>query len=145
MIKLLVLSQFLAGISWNCFITRKNKVRIKKKISIILLLVVFGLFALYLASKFDDSLSGYCISISAIVFVYTFIFNPGISYEAVNVFLGTTPLIKQIKFDEIENISYKDINEDSFEIQIDAFGRTYSQIYSIEDKDKVLELIKNIR
>ena len=143
MLKIFVSLVFLAGIIWNYSITRKNIVRIKKKIEFILIIAIFAMVAFYLCYRFDHSLLGYCVSISAVAFAFTFIFTPGISKEGVNLFLGTTALIKHVKFDEIKDVRYKDISENAFALKIDVFGKTYHQIYRMEDKDRVADLITN--
>lgn len=119
---------------------RKNifdvKKRTKEMIGVVALLIVGS----YMCFKFDNTVLGYLIVIAATIMLYTSVFFQGITEEGINIFLGTSPILKFLKFDEINKIDMKENDKDELIITIEAFGTTFVQVY---EKDKTQNLLEN--
>ena len=55
--------------------------------------------------------------------------------------MGSTPIITFAKFSEIKKIDIVE-NKDNVKLKINVFGSTFSQVYRLEDRDKVIEKIE---
>ncbi|MGX7109441.1 hypothetical protein [Facklamia miroungae] len=144
-IKSMLIILFLAGSIHNFYVSRKNDVYIAKKMNLILILILFGLVSFYLCYQLDHTLLGYIIVVSAIIYLTSFTSTPGIGKDGVNVMMGTTTLIKNIKFKDIQGIAFKETTNKDFKVLINAFGSEYHQIYENKNKVKVVELFKKVK
>lgn len=73
--------------------------------------------------------------------MWTFAFYPGITKDGVNIFMGSTPIITFAKFSEIKKIDIVE-TESEIKLKINVFDSTFNQVYSVEDKDKIIEKIE---
>ena len=107
MLKILVLIMFLVPTIINYKHKRKNILEVKKKskemIGVVSLLIV-GSFICY---KFDNTVLGYLIALTATMMLYTSVFFQGFTEKGINIFLATSPILKFVKFDEISSIDLK--------------------------------------
>lgn len=111
---------------------RENIAEVKKKskemIGVVALLIV-GSFICY---KFDNTIIGYLIAFAATIMLYTSVFFQGITEEGINIFLATSPILKFVKFDEINTIDMKENDKDELLVTIEAYGTTFVQVYNKE-------------
>ncbi|MCR8968752.1 hypothetical protein [Facklamia sp. 7083-14-GEN3] len=109
------------------------------------ILIIFGLVSFYLCYTLDNTILGYIAVVSAITYVISFTFTPGIGKNGVSLMMGSTTLIKNAKFNNIKSIKYKEIGHEDFKVIINVYGNEYHQFYKNRDKDKVVELFKNVK
>ncbi|WP_311561480.1 hypothetical protein [Peptoniphilus duerdenii] len=132
MLKILVLIMFLVPTMINYKHKRENIAEVKKKskemIGVVALLIV-GSFICY---KFDNTIIGYLIAFAATIMLYTSVFFQGITEEGINIFLATSPILKFVKFDEINTIDMKENDKDELLVTIEAYGTTFVQVYNKE-------------
>lgn len=132
MIKIIVLTMFLVPTIINYKHKRENILEVKKKskemICVVLLLIV-GSFICY---KFDNTIIGYLVALAATMMLYTSVFFQGFTEKGINIFLGTSPILKFIKFDEINKIDMEENNKDELILTIEAYGTTFVQVYNKE-------------
>lgn len=87
---------------------------------------------------------GFLILISAILLVYSIGFLPGIGKDGMSVFMGYSPILKFINFDQIKDVSLAE-NYNDIELRINAFGDTYKQVYDIKDKEQMIKILAENR
>ena len=87
---------------------------------------------------------GFLILLSAILLVYTIGFLPGIGKDGMSVFMGYSPILKSIRFDQIKDVSLAE-NYNDFELRINAFGDTYKQVYEMKDRDEIIKILDKNR
>lgn len=81
--------------------------------------------------KLYNKALGYAIAISSATLVYSVIFFQGITKDSVLIFLGTTPLLKLVKKEDMRAIYIEEILEkDQIRLKVEAFGDEYTQIYN---------------
>ena len=142
LLKIIILVFFITVSILNYRQKRKNIINIKKKTVIFLIIGLFSIVSTYICYKFDNSILGYLIVLSAIITIYTFCFYPGITKNGINIFLGTTPLIKFVDFSEISKIDLEENKNNELVLIIDVYGNTFKQIYNFKDKDEIEKLLK---
>ena len=87
---------------------------------------------------------GFLILLSAILLGYTIIFLPGIGKDGISVFMGSTPILKFISFDQIKDVRLIE-NYNDIKISIKAFGNTYKQVYEMKDRDEIIKILDKNR
>ena len=87
---------------------------------------------------------GFLILLSAIMLLYTIGFLPGIGKDGISVFMGYSPILKFIKFDQIKDVSIIE-NYSDIKISIEAFGDTYKQLYEMKDRDEIIKILDKNR
>ena len=87
---------------------------------------------------------GFLVLLSAILLVYTIGFLPGIGKDGMSVFMGYSPILKSISFDQIKDINVAEHYND-IELRINAFGDTYKQVYEIKDKEQMIKILDENR
>lgn len=87
---------------------------------------------------------GFLILLSAILLGYTIGFLPGIGEDGISVFIGSTPILKFISFDQIKDVSLKE-NYNDIKLSINAFGNTYKQLYEMKDRDEIIKILDKNR
>lgn len=132
MIKILVLIMFLVPTIINCKHKRENILEVKKKPKEILGVVLLLIVGSYLCDRFDNTVLGYLIALAATMMLYTSVFFQGITEKGINIFLGTSPILKFVKFDEINSIDLKENDKDELKVTIEAFGTAFVQVYNKE-------------
>ncbi|SDF77504.1 hypothetical protein SAMN05421791_1011 [Facklamia miroungae] len=145
MLKILLIIIFIIGSIHNFYIAKENDVYISRKKILTTLLIIFGLVSFYLCYTLDNTILGYITVASAITYLISFTFTPGIGKDGVTIMMGSTTLIKNAKFNDIKNIKYKETDNEDFKVIINVFGNEYHQFYKNRDKNKVVELLKNVK
>lgn len=142
MFKFFMLIVFLFPTVLNYRLKRENSISIKKSaigIFATILLFVVGSFFCY---KFDNTALGYIIALATATMLYTSLFYQGIAENGIHIFLGTSPLLKQVEPGKITKIDIVKNKNDDIELKIHAFGDTYKQVYRLADEGKIIHLIE---
>lgn len=144
MVKVLVLLMLIVPSFYNFIVQRSNKIRVKKNSDLGFILAIFASITSLFWYRLDRSLMGFLILLSAILFVYTIGFLPGIGKDGISVFMGYSPILKFISFDQIKDVSLVE-NYNDIKIRINAFGDTYKQVYEIKDRDEIIKILDRNR
>ncbi len=144
MVKVLVLLMLIVPTIYNFIVQRKNKIRVKKNSGLGLILAIFASITSVFWYRLDRSLMGFLILISAILLVYTIEFLPGIGKDGISVFMGYSPILKFISFDQIKDVRLAE-NYNYIKLSIKAFGDTYKQLYEMKDRDEIIEILDENR
>ena len=144
MVKVLVLLMLIVTSFYNFIVQRNNKIRVKKSSGLGLILAIFASITSIFWYRLDRSLMGFLILISAILLVYTLGFLPGIGKDGISVFMGSTPILKFISFDQIKDVSLVE-NYNDIKLSINAFGNTYKQVYEMKDRDEIIKILDENR
>ena len=132
---------FLAIFLHNYNLKSKTNFNIKKQPLYIVILIGYTLLALYMTYRLNNKASGYVLAISSAMVVYSIIFFQGINKEFALVFLGTTPLLKLVKKEDLKEISMEEIQDkNEIILKIKAFGNLYTQVYDKGREDEINNL-----
>ena len=143
MLKIIVLLMFIVPTIYNYIIHRNNIINTKKKPIFGFILAIFALVASGLCYRLDNTVLGYAIAISSVLFVYTVIFFPGIRKDGFNIFLGASLILKFVSFDKVKNVGIKSSKNNDLELTIRAYGNIYSQTYDLKNKDFIIKNIES--
>ena len=144
MVKVLVLLMLIVPSFYNFIAQRNNKIRVKKSSGLGFILAIFASITSLFWYRLDRSLMGFLVLLSAILLVYTIGFLPGIGKDGMSVFMGYSPILKSISFDQIKDINVAEHYND-IELRINAFGDTYKQVYEIKDKEQMIKILDENR
>ena len=144
MVKVLVLLMLIVPSFYNFLVQRNNKIRVKKNSDLGFILANFASITSLFWYRLDRSLMGFLIMLSAILLAYTIEFLPGIGKDGIIVFMGSTPILKFISFDQIKDVSLVE-NYNDIKISINAFGDTYKQLYEMKDRDEIIKVLDKNR
>ena len=144
MVKVLLLLMLIAPSFYNFIVQRNNKIRVKKSSGLGLILAIFAAVTSIFWYRLDMTLMGFLILLSAILLGYTIVFLPGIGKDGISVFMGATPILKFISFDQIKDVSLIE-NYNDIKISIKAFGNTYKQVYEMKDRDELIKILDKNR
>lgn len=111
---------------------RENIAEVKKKSKELIWVVALLIVGSYMYYKFENTVLGYLIVIAATMMLYTSVFFQGFTEKGINIFLGTSPILKFVKFDEINKIDMEETDKDELILTIDAYGTTFVQVYNKE-------------
>lgn len=143
MFKIFMLIVFLVPTILNYKLTRKNIILVKKsaiEATWIILLFVLGSSFCY---RFDKTIIGYLIVLAATMMLYTSVFFQGITEKGINIFLGGSPFLKWVEFNKIRKVEMEKNRKGNIELKVHVFGNVFKQVYSLEDEEKIVGLIKN--
>lgn len=144
MVKVLVLLMFIVPSFYNFIVQRNNKIRVKKNSDLGLILAIFAAVTSIFWYRLDRTLMGFLILLSAILLAYTIGFLPGIGKDGISVFMGATPILKFISFDQIIDVRLAE-NYNDIKLSINAFGNTYKQVYEMKDRDEIIKILDKNR
>lgn len=144
MVKVLVLLMLIVPSFYNFLVQRNNKIRVKKNSDLGFILANFASITSLFWYRLDRSLMGFLILLSAILLVYTIGFLPGIGEDGISVFMGYSPILKFISFDQIKDVSLKE-NYNDIKLRINTFGDTYKQVYEMKDKEQIIKILDENR
>lgn len=139
LIKILVLIMFLVPTIINYKHKRKNILDVKKSTKEIIWVVALLIVGSYLCYRFDNTVIGYLIALAATMMLYTSVFFQGFTEKGINIFLGTSPILKFVKFGEINKIDMEENNKDELKVTIEAYGTTFVQVYNKETGMNIFE------
>ena len=118
---------------------RKNIFDVKKRTKEMIWVVALLIVGSYMCYKFDNTILGYLIAIAATIMLYTSVFFQGFTEEGINIFLGTSPILKHASFDEINTIDMEENDKDELLVTIEAYGTTFVQVYEKGKAQNLLE------
>ena len=144
MVKVLLLLMLIAPSFYNFIVQRNNKIRVNKNSNLGFILAIFASITSIFWYRLDKSFIGFLILLSAIMLVYTIGFLPGMGKDGISVFMGYSPILKFISFDQIKDVSLKE-NYNDIKISIKAFGNTYKQVYEMKDRDEIIKILDRNR
>lgn len=130
---------FLVPIIINYKQKRKNIFDVKKKTKKMIWVVALLIVGTYRCYKFDNTLLGYLIVLAATTTLYTSVFFQGFTEEGINIFLGTSPILKLARFDEINTIDMEETDKDELILTIETYGTTFVQVYEKETESSFFE------
>lgn len=133
---------FIVPTIYNFIIRRNNIINTKKKPIFEFILAIFALLVSGLCYRFDNTVLGYAIVISAVLLIYTVMFFPSIRKDGFNIFLGSSPILKFVSFDKVKGVGIKSNKNNDLELTIRAYGNTYSQTYDLKYKDFIIKILK---
>lgn len=139
MLKIIVLLMFIVPTIYNFIIHRNNIINTKKKPIFGFILAIIALLDSGLCYRFDNTVLGYAIAITAVLLIYTVMFFPGIRKDGFNIFLGSSPILQFVSFDKVKDIGIKSSKNNDLKLTIRAHGNIYSQIYDLKDKDFIIK------
>lgn len=144
MLKVVVLLMFIVPSFYNFIVQRNNKIRVKKNSKLGFILAIFAFITGLFWYRLDRSLMGFLILLSAILLIYTIGFLPGMGKDGISVFMGATPILKFISFDQIKDVSLKE-NYNDINLRIKALRDTYKQVYEMKDRDELIKILDRNR
>ncbi len=119
---------------------RKNILEVKKKSKEMIGVVALLIVGSYLCYRFDNTVIGYLIALAATMMLYTSVFFQGFTEKGINIFLGTSPILKFVKFYELDKIDMEENDKDELKVTIEAYGTTFVQVYN---KEKGMNIFKD--
>lgn len=99
---------------------RKNIFDVKKRTKEMIWVVALLIVGSYMCYKFDNTLLGYLIVLAATTTLYTSVYFQGFTEEEINIFLGTSPILKLASFDEINTIDMEENDKDELILTIEV-------------------------
>ena len=134
MIQIIVLAMFLLGFAYNVHLKRKVIYRVKQPPLVWGMVGGFALIALSMAYHWSSTVMGYTIAVSSMLLVYSMVFFQGAGPDGIIVFMGTTPLLRNIPWQEVTSLESTPIkNTHDLELKVKAHGDEYKQRYAQSD------------
>ena len=134
MIQIIVLAMFLLGFAYNVHLKRKVIYRVKQPPLVWGMVGGFALIALSMAYHWSSTVMGYTIAVSSMLLVYSMVFFQGAGPDGIIVFMGTTPLLRKISWQEVTSLESTPIkNTHDLELKVKAHGDEYKQRYAQAD------------
>lgn len=118
---------------------RIYKVKPKLYISIIGILLSLTLFYLWL--NYAKDLPGFILGLLAIGLFFTFTLGQGIRENGFVLFLGTSPILKFVPFNDIKGVDLSLDKNNDLIFEIKAHSTTYKHTYRIGDKNQILNFL----
>ena len=88
---------------------------------------------------------GFILGLLAIGLFFTFTLGQGIREDGFLVFLGTSPILKLISFNDVKGVDLSYDRFGYFILEIKVYSTGYKQIYRIGDRDKLIKFLsKNL-
>lgn len=113
--------------------------------SILFVIIIFSLFLFFLTYKFSHFSWDYLLALTSIVLIYSLAFSPGIREDGLNVFMGTSSIIKFAPFSEIKNIGIDTSRDGKIILNIEVFSDTYKETFDCKDRETIENLLKNFK
>ena len=134
MIQIIVLAMFLLGFAYNVHLKRKVIYRVKQPPLVWGMVGGFALIALSMAYHWSSTAMGYTIAVSSMLLVFSMAFFQGAGPDGIIVFMGTTPLLRKISWQEVTSLESTPIkNTHDLELKVKAHGDEYKQRYAQSD------------
>lgn len=143
--KALAIIFFLILIIYNLRISSSRIYKVKAKLCIFIVGILLSLIAFYLWFSYDRKFSGFNMGILAVILFFTFTLGQGIREDGFALFLGNTPILKLVSFDDIDSMDLFDGKNSDLVLEIKAHSTTYKQAYKISDRDILVDFLsKNL-
>ena len=134
MIQIIVLAMFLLGFAYNVHLKRKVTCQVKQSSLVWGVVGSFLMVALSMAYYWSSTAMGYTIAVSSMLLVYSMAFFQGAGPDGIIVFMGTTPLLRKISWQEVTLLESTPIkNTHDLELKVKAHGDEYKQRYAQSD------------
>lgn len=143
--RIFILILFLINIFYNFRLKKKNIVSLKRERPILFVIFIFSLVLFFLTYKFSHSSWDYILALTSIVLIYSFAFSPGIREDGLNIFMGTSSIIKFAPFSEIKNIDIDTFRDGKIILNIDVFSDTYKETFDSKNRETIENLLKNFK
>ncbi len=132
-------------IVYNLRIASFRIYKVKPKLYIFIIGISLSLTAFYLWLNSSKDFSGFILGLLAVGLFFTFTLGQGIREDGFAVFLGTSPILKLLSFEDIRSIGLFDSKNGDLILEIKANSNTYEQAYRIGDKNQILNFLsKNL-
>ena len=122
---------------------RENIAEVKKKTKEIIWIMLLLFVGTYMCYKFDNTALGYLIALAATIMLYTSVFFQGITEKGINIFLGTSPILKFVELNKITKLEMERNKYGEIELKIHAYGNENKQSYIGEDEYKIVRLVNS--
>ena len=134
MIQIIVLAMFLLGFAYNVHLKRKVTCQVKQSSLVWGVVGSFSMVALMMAYYWSSTAMGYTIAVSSMLLVFSMAFFQGAGPDGIIVFMGTTPLLRKISWQEVTSLESTPIkNTHDLELKVKAHGDEYKQRYAQSD------------
>ena len=143
--RIFILILFLINIFYNFRLKKKNIVSVKREKPILFVIFIFSLILFFLTYKFSHSSWYYLLALTSIVLIYSFAFSPGIREDGLNIFMGTSSIIKFAPFSEFKNIDIDTFRDGKIILNIDVFSDTYKETFDSKNRETIENLLKNFK
>lgn len=117
----------------------------KREKPILFVIFIFSLILFFLTYKFSHSSWDYLLALTSIVLIYSFAFSPGIREDGLNVFMGTSSIIKFAPYSEIKNIDIDTSRDGKIILNIDVFSDTYKETFDCKYRETIENILKNFK
>ena len=132
-------------IVYNLRIASFRIYKVKPKLYIFIIGILFSLTFFYLWLNYAKDLQGFILGLLAIGLFFTFTLGQGLREDGFVVFLGTSPILKLVSFDDIDSMDLFDGKNSDLILEIKAHSTTYKHIYKISDRYKLVNFLsKNL-
>ena len=89
------------------------------------------------------SILDFLLALSSIVLLFSIISSPGIRPDGLNIFMGSTTLIKFAPFDKVKNIKINSSHDDKVILSLHAFSNLHKLTFDSKYKNEIENLIEN--
>lgn len=117
----------------------------KREKPTLFVIFIFSLILFFLNYKFSHSSWDYLLALTSIVLIYSFAFSPGIREDGLNVFMGTSSIIKFAPYSEIKNIDIDTSRDGKIILNIDVFSDTYKETFDSKNRETIENLLKKFK
>ena len=146
MIQIIVLAMFLLGFAYNVHLKRKVIYRVKQPPLVWGVVGSFSMVALMMAYHWSSTVIGYAVAVSSMLLVYSMAFFQGAGPDGIIVFMGTTPLLRKISWQEVTFLESTPIkNTHDLELKVKAHGDEYKQRYAQADWEVLLNELNDFK
>ncbi len=146
MIQIIVLAMFLLGFAYNVHLKRKVTCQVKQSSLVWGVVGSFSMVALSMAYYWSSTAMGYTIAVSSMLLVYSMAFFQGAGPDGIIVFMGTTPLLRKISWQEVTSLESTPIkNTHDLELKVKAHGDEYKQRYAQSDWEVLLNELNDFK
>ena len=130
---------------YNLKISSSRIYKVKANLLVYIIGALLSLIAYYLWFRYDRKFSGFIVGLLAVILFFTFTLGQGIREDGFVLFLGNTPILKLVSFDDIDSMDLFDGKNSDLILEIKAHSTTYKQAYKMSDRDKLVDfLFKNL-
>ncbi len=141
--KALAIIFFLILIIYNLRISSSIIYKVKANLLVYIIGALLSITAFYLWLNISKDFSGFILGLLAVILFFTFTLGQGIREDRFVLFLGNTPILKLVSFDDIDSMDLFDGKNSDLVLEIKAHSTTYKQAYKISDRDKLVDFISN--
>lgn len=128
-------------IVYNLIIASFRIYKVKPKLYIFIIGILFSLTFFYLWLNYAKDLQGFILGLLAICLFFTFTLGQWIREDGFLVFLGTTPILKLVAFVDIKGLDIYSNKKGEFDLNIKVYSRTFRQTYRDKDRRELINFL----